>query len=84
MNTTFDLEDLKTVMRRCTGTNDASSLDGDITNVRFRDLGYDSLAVLEIASNLQRAYRIAFSDEAIEQMVTPADVLQYLNTAKAA
>ncbi len=84
MSTQFSLTDLKSIMRRCTGADDAQDLDGDILNVRFRDLGYDSLAVLEIASNIQRAYKIAFPDEAIEQILTPADVLSFTNIAQAA
>jgi minimal PKS acyl carrier protein len=75
------LDELKTVMLRCSGLPDQASVEGDIRDITFEDLGYDSLAVLEIASAMQRQYKIEISDESIETMTTPGAVLDFVNGA---
>jgi acyl carrier protein len=75
------IDELKTVMLRCSGLPDQASVAGDIRDVTFEDLGYDSLAVLEIASAMQRQYKIEISDESIETMTTPGAVLDFVNGA---
>ena len=75
------MHELKTVMLRCSGLPDQASLEGDIRDITFEDLGYDSLAVLEIASAMQRSYKIEISDESIETMTTPGAVLDFVNGA---
>ena len=78
------LDHLKTMMRGCSGVDATVDLDGDINDKSFRDIGYDSLAVLEMASQIQRLYGIEVPDEAIEDMRTPAHVLSFVNTSVAA
>lgn len=73
------LDRLKELMLRCSGGDDSVDLSGDIAERPFRDLGYDSLAVLELASQLQREYGLEIPDEAIEEMSSPAAVLGYVN-----
>jgi acyl carrier protein len=73
------LDQLKQIMLRCSGVDDGVDLDGDIADQQFRDIGYDSLAVLEMASQLQREYKLDIPDEAIEGLKSPGDVLRYVN-----
>jgi act minimal PKS acyl carrier protein len=77
------MDTLKEIMLLCSGVDEAVSLDGDIEACQFRELGYDSLAVLEIASQVQRRYGLSIPDEAIEQMTTPGSVLSYVRMAQA-
>lgn len=79
-NMTFD--DLKAVMSRCTG--DVEELTPENLGAAFTDIGYDSLAVLEIASQIQREYRLQIPDEAIEGMNSPQDVIDYVNASLSA
>ncbi|WP_105973317.1 acyl carrier protein [Streptomyces geranii] len=79
-NMTFD--DLKAVMSRCTG--DVDDLTPDKLDAAFTDIGYDSLAVLEIASQIQREYSLQIPDEAIEGMQSPQAVIDYVNASLAA
>ncbi|ELP70419.1 acyl carrier protein [Streptomyces turgidiscabies] len=79
-NMTFD--DLKAVMSRCTG--DVDELNPDNLDAAFTDIGYDSLAVLEIASQIQREYSLQIPDEAIEGMNSPQAVIDYVNASLAA
>ncbi|CAI4166209.1 acyl carrier protein [Streptomyces albidoflavus] len=80
---TISFNDLKTIMSRSLGEVDGTELtEADLTTP-FTEIGYDSLAVLEIASQLQREYGLQIPDEAIEEMDTPQAVIDYVNTSLA-
>ncbi|MCA2228511.1 acyl carrier protein [Nonomuraea aurantiaca] len=81
----FDLDELRDILRRMGGTDEAD-LDGDIAEKGFGDLGYDSLALLELCNQVERRYDIQISDDAVSNMPTPAKAVAYINsllTAKA-
>lgn len=73
------LDELRAIMRACVGDEPTAELDGEILDLTFSDLAFDSLAVLEVAARLQETYRIPVPDEAVEKMQTPRDVLDYVN-----
>lgn len=73
------MDDLKAIMLRCSGVDEGVDLDGDISDRQFRDLGYDSPAVLEMTSQIQREYQLEIPDEAIEELNSPGDVIRYVN-----
>jgi minimal PKS acyl carrier protein len=73
------LNELRTVMRGCVGADDTVDLDGDIAEVPFDGLGYDSLAVLEIVVSLQDTWQVHIPDEAIDELRTPAALIDYVN-----
>jgi acyl carrier protein len=78
---TFTLDHLKVIVQECSGVTDGASLDGDIIDQPLRELGYDSLAVLEIASRIQREYALNIPDEAIDGMKTARAIIDYVNTS---
>ncbi|WP_327085927.1 acyl carrier protein [Nonomuraea sp. NBC_01738] len=75
---TITLADLKEIMRTSIGVEEGVDLDGDIADVTFADLGYDSLAVLELISQVERRYEVPIPDEALSEMPTPAAAIDYL------
>ncbi|MEV5985402.1 acyl carrier protein [Streptomyces sp. NPDC052051] len=77
MSMTFD--DLKQVITTAVGDGLAEELEESRIAVAFTEIGYDSLAVLEIASQIQRQYGLKIPDEAIEEMDSPQAVLDYVN-----
>lgn len=79
----FTLDDVRRLIRACAGESGAE-LDGDIAQITFEELGYDSLAVLEMAAKVQQEYGIAMPDEAVEQMRTPQQAVDYINGRLAA
>ncbi|MFJ8107281.1 acyl carrier protein [Streptomyces sp. NPDC096132] len=81
---TISFEDLKAIMSRCIGELDGQEITENDLGTSFTDLGYDSLAVLEIASQVQREYGLKIPDEAIESMDSPQAVIDYVNTSLAA
>lgn len=75
----FTVDELETIMSRCTGGDDVYRLGESELDTTFPDLSFDSLAVLELATRIQQDYRMPFPDEAVERMKTPRDVLHYVN-----
>ena len=76
----FDLDDLRMIMRGCAGVADGVDLDVDILDIPFEQLGYDSLALLEIAHTIEEQMGVVIPDGSVEQMRTPAEVIDYVNT----
>jgi minimal PKS acyl carrier protein len=73
----FSLDDLVRILSASAGG--AAALDGDIADVLFVDLGYDSLALMECASRIAREYGIEFADDAFAEVETPADLVGVVN-----
>jgi acyl carrier protein len=84
MSSTMTFEDLKAVVSRCVGELGELDLTESDLGTSFTEIGYDSLAVLEIASQIQREYGLQIPDEAIETMDTPKAVIDYVNSSLAA
>ncbi|MCO1580344.1 acyl carrier protein [Crossiella sp. SN42] len=73
----FTLIDLKKVLTEAAGEENADLAAG--LDTPLADLGYDSLAKLEVAALLRRAYRLPVPDEAVDRMTTPRETVAYLN-----
>jgi act minimal PKS acyl carrier protein len=75
--TEFTLDDVRRILR--VGVGDSGELNGDIADVPFADLGYDSLAVLELSSRVEREYHVSIPDDAVLAMPTPSAAVAYIN-----
>ena len=64
------LDDLRNTMVECAG-------------VSFADLGYDSLALLEAGSRIERRYGIRLSEEEVTEARTPRLLLDLVNRSLA-
>jgi len=73
------LDQLRTMMRTCAGADEDVDLDGEIGGRPFTDLGYDSLAVLEIQKVIQLEFGIELPDDSLEEMTTPDSTVAYVN-----
>ncbi len=78
------LDDLRAILVECAGEDDAAGMAGDIAEVPFEDLGYDSLALMETAARIEQRFGVRIPDEQIMMLVTPNAVLDAVNTAAAA
>ncbi|MGH3645679.1 MAG: acyl carrier protein [Micromonosporaceae bacterium] len=72
------LDDLREFMRTC-GVEDGIDLDADIHDTEFADLGYDSLARLQIAAVIQDKTDVALPDDVVMELETPRAVLDFVN-----
>ncbi|CDR06327.1 methyltransferase [Streptomyces iranensis] len=56
-------------------------MDGDVIDVLFGNLGYDSVALLEVLSQIRNQYGIDLADEVVGTSKSPRDVLNAVNAA---
>ncbi|MFI0787251.1 acyl carrier protein [Streptomyces lydicus] len=75
----YTLDDLRVVMRESVGVDESVDLSADIADVTFSDLGYDSLAVLELASQVQRTVGVPLADELILEAPSPGAFVACVN-----
>ncbi|MEV5903039.1 acyl carrier protein [Streptomyces sp. NBC_00015] len=78
--TEFTLPDLRTILLEAAGTDEDVDLDGDIADLDFQDLGYESLALLETAGRIERAYGISLDEEAFTEARTPRALIDLVNS----
>jgi len=76
--------ELKKIMRQCAGDDGGSAMDGDITDIAFEELGYDSLALLETAGHVQREYGVTLAEDGLAEVATPGEFVRFVNTLLAA
>jgi act minimal PKS acyl carrier protein len=75
----FTVDDLRDILRSSVGDTDLADLNGDINGILFDELGYDSLALLELCRQVETRYGVRMSDDAITEMTTPAAAVDYIN-----
>jgi len=76
----FTIGELQTIMRQCAGeAEDALPLE-QAPDQPFDELGYDSLALLETYSRIERDYGIAISEEEVEGINTARQLVDFVNS----
>ncbi|MFC7309484.1 acyl carrier protein [Streptomyces monticola] len=75
----FTLDDLKRILLEGAGAADDVDLDGDIVDKDFEQLGYESLALLETGSRIEREYGITLDDAVLTDAVTPRTLVEAVN-----
>lgn len=77
--TQMTLSELTTLLRECAGEDETVDLDGDVLDIPFTDLNYDSLAVLQTVGRIEREYGVLLADDTVAEASTPRLLLQYVN-----
>lgn len=75
------IADLRRVLCEAAGTADGVDLDGDILDLEFAELGYDSLALLETASRISLEFGVKLDDDVVVAANTPRRLLTAVNSA---
>lgn len=75
----FTLDDLIQIMRSCAGVDEGTTLDESILDVPYGELGYESLAVLQILSQIELEHGVTLADDAIRHVPTPRKTIEYVN-----
>ena len=73
----FMLTDLKRILLAGAGAD--ADLDGEILDMTFEELGYESLAVLETVGRIEREYVIVLDDGIVQQAPTPRALIDAVN-----
>lgn len=72
---TVGIAELRQILRESAGVEAGVDLDGEILDITFEDLGYDSIAVLETAAKLTLEYGVPIDDDALTVATTPRELL---------
>lgn len=75
-------DDLLAIFRKCAGANEGVILDGNALDLAFDELGYDSLALLEVTGHLQRDLGISLPDDVVQAAGTPRELLALVNDSR--
>ncbi|MET9502706.1 acyl carrier protein [Streptomyces sp. NPDC006259] len=74
----FTVEELFQIMRECAGEEETVELS-DAAEQEFALLGYDSLALMEAISRVERGLGIDLPEEAMGEALTPAAFVEAVN-----
>ena len=77
MKLVFTMAQLRTIMRDAAG--EVSVRDSDVPKTSYLDLGYDSLACLEISARIKQGLGIQVPDVAVTPAATPAMTVAAVN-----
>ena len=75
---TLQLSDLVRLLRENAGVDEGVDLDGDILDTAFYELGYDSLALLQLVGVIRREFGVDLDDDAVSAE-TPREFLDLAN-----
>ncbi|MCI0386884.1 acyl carrier protein [Streptomyces sp. CNQ085] len=75
----FTIDDLRRILLEGAGAEEDVDLDGDILDVPFEALGYESLALLETGSRIEREYGITLDEDALGVAGTPRVLIAAVN-----
>ncbi|WP_089099012.1 acyl carrier protein [Streptomyces hyaluromycini] len=75
----FTVDDFTRILRTGAGVDQQTNLDDErAADTSLVDLGYDSLAVLELTSRIEREYDIAIPDGDLAHTLTPREAATYV------
>jgi act minimal PKS acyl carrier protein len=76
----MSLDSLKDLLRRAAGESDEiPDVTDDLLDRQFDELGYDSLAILEVSSMVEREYQVSLDDDHASSARTPRLFLDLVN-----
>lgn len=75
----FTVTDLTRIIRSAAGEDEALDLESNITERSFADLGYDSLAVLETASRVEREFGVLLPEDEMSGIESPKEFMEFVN-----
>ncbi|MFE7797830.1 acyl carrier protein [Nocardia sp. NPDC057440] len=76
---TMTITALRQILVECAGGDEIEELNGDISTVDFDQLGYDSLALIETASRIQRDFGVMIPEEQLIDVKTPQELIDIVN-----
>jgi act minimal PKS acyl carrier protein len=74
------IDRLRDLLREVAGEDDAAeTATGDFSELTFEELGYDSLALMELATRIAKDFGVTIDDDQIAELETPAALLEIVN-----
>jgi act minimal PKS acyl carrier protein len=78
----YTIDDLVRTLRECAGEDEDADLSGDIMDVSFVDLGYDSLALFNTIAAVERDLGLTLAEDLAVTVPTPRVLLKEINGAR--
>ena len=75
----FTIKDLRRIMHESAGEGDGADVDVATMDTEFIQLGYESLALLETGSRIEREFGIKLDDSALFDSPTPRALIEAVN-----
>ncbi|MGP4087149.1 acyl carrier protein [Streptomyces sp. KR55] len=75
----FTFDALKRILLEGAGADEGVDIDGDILDITFENLGYESLALLETAGRIEREYGVSLDDDIFAEHPTPRALVAAIN-----
>jgi act minimal PKS acyl carrier protein len=72
------LDELRRLVVDAAGEPEEGELGDDTGTATFGDLGYESLALMEVAARIQQEYGVTLDEEALPVM-TPGELVERVN-----
>lgn len=76
---TFTIDDLGRIINECAGTSDSVEWSASVLDTTFEELGYDSIAMLEVASRVQQVSGVRIEDAQVFELSTPRAFLAHVS-----
>lgn len=74
----MSIDDLCGILAVCAGDG-AGAPRGDLSDVKFDELGYDSLILIEAAATIKRDHGLVVPDDKLLEARTPGQLLDLIN-----
>jgi act minimal PKS acyl carrier protein len=81
MSHAIDREVLTQLLRESAGVEEGVDLGGDVMDTPFVEIGYDSLALLQVTGRIRREYGIDLPDDAVADVETFRNLLEMIQSA---
>ncbi|MGH6656854.1 MAG: acyl carrier protein [Actinocrinis sp.] len=81
MSHVIDREVLTRMLRESAGVEEGVDLDGDVLDTPFVEIGYDSLALLQVTGRIRREYGIDLPDDVVSDAETFRSLLETIQAA---
>jgi act minimal PKS acyl carrier protein len=75
----FSIDDLKRILLEGAGAPEGPGVEAAMVDLEFQELGYDSLAVLETCTRIEREFGIALDEEVLGEARTPRALVDVVN-----
>ncbi|MFF0148501.1 act minimal PKS acyl carrier protein [Amycolatopsis sulphurea] len=78
----FTIAELVRLLRECAGEEEGVDLDGEVGDLPFDELGYDSLALFNTIGRIEREYTVDLPEDVVWQATTPGALVDLVNSSR--
>lgn len=75
----FSIDDLKRILLDGAGEPEGPGVEAATVDLGFQELGYDSLAVLETCTRIEREFGVSLDEEVLGKAGTPRALVDIVN-----